>query len=75
MLEKEQEIKTYVGDIVSKRRKELGMEQSDIEDYTGVSVSTISRLENGKANITLDGLASILELLGLEIDIRIKQTV
>lgn len=75
MLEKEQEIKAYVGGIVSKRRKELGMEQSDIEDYTGVSVSTISRLENGKANIALDGLASILELLGLEINIRIKQTV
>jgi transcriptional regulator with XRE-family HTH domain len=47
----------------------------DIEDYTELSVSTLSRLENSKANISFDSLISVLDLLGLEMQIRIKKTV
>lgn len=64
-----------LAELISKRRKEIGIEQVDIEDYTGLSVSTLSRLENSKANISFDSLISVLDLLGLEMQIRIKKTV
>ncbi len=37
-------------------RKELGMEQSEISTITGISQPVLSRLEKGKAMITIDQL-------------------
>ena len=68
-------LKITLGIDVANRRKELKMEQQDIEDYTGISIGTLSKLENGKGNITMDALASILEVLGMEISIQVKHKV
>ncbi len=67
--------KQAIGEMIANRRKILKMEQSDMEDYTGISIGTISKLENGKGNITLESLLKILDVLGLELSIDIKQTV
>ena len=66
-------LKIKLGTDVANRRKELKMEQQDIEDYTGVSIGTLSKLENGKGNITMDALTSILEVLGMEMSIQVKR--
>lgn len=68
-------LKITLGTDVANRRKELKMEQQDIEDYTGISIGTLSKLENGKGNITMDALAAILEVLGMEISIQVKHKV
>lgn len=68
------EMRKLIAEEVSKRRQQLNMEQKDVSDYAGSSLGTISKLENGKANISIDNLEKILDTLGLEIVIRIKQT-
>jgi len=67
-------LKQIIGEQIKKRRIELGMEQSDLQDYAEVGSTTISKLEQGKANITMDTLEKILEVLGLELVLKIKDT-
>lgn len=52
-----------VGFQLEEKRKELGKEQSDIFELTGISQSVLSRLEKGKANITIDQLFLICQAL------------
>ena len=65
-------LKQRIGEQVKKRRIELRMEQVDVQDYAEVGSTTLSRLEQGKANITLDKLEKILEVLGLELIVKVK---
>ena len=67
------ELKEKVGITIKKRRKELNMGQVDVLDYAEIGSTTLSRLEKGKANITLDTLEKIVEVLGLEVIIRVKE--
>ena len=65
-------LKQKIGGQVKKRRIELRMEQVDVQDYAEIGSTTLSRLEQGKANITIDRLEKILEVLGLELIVKVK---
>jgi transcriptional regulator with XRE-family HTH domain len=65
-------LKQTIGEQVKKRRIELKMEQVDLQDYAEVGSTTLSKLEQGKANITIDRLEKILEVLGLEVVVKVK---
>jgi len=67
--------KQAIGKLIANRRKIVKMEQSDVEDYTGISIGTISKLENGKGNISLENLLKILDILGMELSVDVKQSV
>ncbi|MEA3373899.1 MAG: helix-turn-helix transcriptional regulator [Campylobacterota bacterium] len=70
-----EDIKSIVATAILKRRHEIGMEQEELGDYANVSVATISKLEHAKANVTIDTLGRIIEILGLEIKIAVKQSI
>jgi y4mF family transcriptional regulator len=61
-----------VGTIVRARRKELGVTQLHLAELAEVNVNTIYKLEHGKGNLTLNVLAKILDVLGLEIKLVVK---
>ena len=65
-------LKQTIGEQIKKRRIELKMEQVDLQDYAEVGSTTLSKLEQGKANITVETLEKILEVLGLEIVVKVK---
>ena len=65
-------LKQRIGEQVKMRRIELRMEQVDVQDYAEIGSTTLSRLEQGKANITIDRLEKILEVLGLELFVKVK---
>jgi len=65
-------LKKTIGEKVKKRRIELDMEQVDLQDYAEIGSTTLSKLEQGKANITLDRIEKILEVLGLEVIVKVK---
>ncbi|WP_371376800.1 helix-turn-helix domain-containing protein [Thalassotalea aquiviva] len=48
---------------LEKQRKEKGLEQSQIADLAGISQPVLSRLEKGKALITIDQLFVICKAL------------
>ncbi len=56
-----------------KRRKEIvGINQETLAELSEVGISTLKRFESGKGNITLRNLVKIAEVLGLEVQLRIK---
>ena len=65
-------LKQKIGEQIKQRRIELKMEQVDLQDYAEVGSTTLSKLEQGKANITVETLEKILEVLGLEIVVKVK---
>ena len=58
------------GAALRKRRKELGYTQSYISQFSGLSVSFISDLENGKPTVELEKAIIYANLLGMDVEVR-----
>ncbi|MFZ4798003.1 MAG: helix-turn-helix domain-containing protein [Bacteroidia bacterium] len=64
--------KNEIGLKIKERRKVLNLQQTQLANYTGLSVVTLSQIESGKANPSLDTLNEIFRFLNLEIKIAVK---
>ena len=64
-----------IGKVIKERRALLGISQQDLSDYSGVGISTVKDLERGVGNPSIDTLKKILNVVGLEIILQLKQTV
>lgn len=62
-----------IGDKIRKARRHTGWTQSELSGNARVSQQTISLVENGCTNISLNVLKRILDALDLEIHIRGKE--
>ena len=60
------------GNAVRERRKSMGYTQKYISEFTGISVSFLSDLENGKKTIELDKALRIANLLGLDVELNAR---
>jgi len=61
-----------IGKTIKQRRKELNLELKDLQDYSGINYASISDIENGKSNPTVKTLEKLLDVLGMELDIKVK---
>lgn len=61
-----------LGKIIKERRKSLAITQRQFAALAGIGVNTLTKIERGEANPTLDVVQRILTTLGLEMDIKIK---
>jgi y4mF family transcriptional regulator len=61
-------------DIMKQRRETLSLTQQDLSEMAEVGLATIKDIERGKGNPSLNTIKKILDILGLEIDYRIRQT-
>ena len=55
------------GQEIKKRRRELGLTQSDLSDNTGLSASFLSNLENGKETIEMGKALRVAQMLGMDL--------
>lgn len=62
-----------LGQTLRDRRKLAKITQQDLSDLAGLAVHTISDLESGKGNPTLEVLSKLCAVLGLEIQIVPRQ--
>ena len=60
---------------VKKRRKVLNVNQEEVALLSGVGLRTLKHFESCKGNITLKNLQKILEVLGLELNLTIKDMI
>ena len=60
------------GASIRARRKELGYTQAYISEFTGLSISFLSDLENGKKTIELEKAMMVAMLLGLDLEMRVR---
>lgn len=61
-----------LGQLLRERRRHLGISQIDFANLAGVAVHTVSDIESGKGNPTLDVLLKVLDPLGLELSVNPK---
>jgi len=61
-----------IGKIIQERRDYLNLTQKDVAEMAGITFKSISDIELGIRNPSLNTLNSILEVLGLEITVQIK---
>lgn len=53
----------------------MRLSQVDLAEMAGVSLATVKDIERGKGNPSIQTVEKILEVLGLEMEFRIRQTV
>lgn len=61
-------------DIMKQRRKTLALTQQDLAEMAQVGLATIKDIERGKGNPSLSTIKKLLDIIGYEIEYRIKQT-
>lgn len=59
--------KEEMGHYVVERRDALSISQVRLAELSGVSVHTLSNLETGGGNVTLDTLLKVTRVLGLKV--------
>ena len=61
-----------IGKAIKDRRKKLGVNQQTLADLASVAVNTVVAIERGEGNPQLSTLLSLLDTLGLQLDINTK---
>ena len=56
------------------RRREVGLRQADLAQLAEVSERFVREVEAGKASVRLDKLRPVLDVLGLELALRARET-
>ena len=62
-----------IGNAIKERRKKLGINQQTLADLASVAVNTVVAIERGEGNPRLGTLLTILDTLGLRMNIDMKQ--
>lgn len=63
--------KKEIGKAIIARRDTLNITQARLAKLSGVSVHTISNLETGEGNVTLEMLIKISEIIGYKVTVGI----
>jgi len=61
-----------LGLAIKARRKELGLNQTELADVARVTLRLVSELERGKPTAQLDGILRVLAALGIELEGRVR---
>jgi len=60
---------------IKERRSLLGITQQDLSDISGVGLRTIKEIETNKGNPSVNTLLKIIDVLGMELELKIKRMV
>lgn len=61
-----------IGTLIKNRRQSLKVKQIELSELAGVGINTLVAIERGQGNPKLETLLSILDTLGLQVDIKLK---
>ena len=64
--------KHQIGQTIKSRRKELSIDQPTLAALAGVGINTLVAIERGSGNPKADTLLNILDTLGLQIQLTLK---
>ena len=60
------------GSQIAKRRVYLALNQADLAEMAGVTIRTIYNIEHGHGNPSLQTLEKIMDILGFELIVQLK---
>lgn len=64
-----------IGKIIQERRDYLNLTQKDVAEMAGITFKSISEIELGIRNPTINTLNRVLDVLGLELSVQIKSLI
>ena len=64
-----------LSEVIKTRRRTLGISQIDLSEMSCVSLATIKDIERGKGNPSMGTVSKIMDILGMEILFKVRQTV
>ena len=67
------EVRLKIGSRIAEARERQGYSIRELAEKCGVNYVTISKIENGKFNVGLDVIARIANVLGLEVELVMKE--
>lgn len=70
--QKSQDIVKNIGKIIKARRIMLGLRQDQLADIAGVGINTLTKIERGEGNPSIETLKKVLDSLGLELSLGVK---
>ncbi|GAB3351960.1 hypothetical protein GCM10027566_10870 [Arachidicoccus ginsenosidivorans] len=62
-----------LGKIIKERRKILRVTQPHLAELAEISVNTLSKLERGENNPTINIITKIADIIGMELSLQIKK--
>lgn len=62
-------------EVMKSRRRTLAISQQDLAEMAGVGLATVKDIERGKGNPSLSTVSRILNVLGMEVVFKVRQTV
>lgn len=63
------------GKILREARRRVGVTQEELADVAGVSINSVKLIEQGKMNPTMQMFDLLMDCLGMEISVSIKQPI
>ena len=64
-----------LAEVIKSRRKTLAISQQDLAEMSGIGLATIKDIERRKANPSMATVSKIMDVLGMEIMFKVRQTV
>lgn len=64
---------TELGTTIENRRRALRLGQEELAELAGVSVRFLRSLEHGKVSARLDKVFDVLDTLGLEVAVKVRE--
>ncbi|MBR1782029.1 MAG: helix-turn-helix transcriptional regulator [Bacteroidales bacterium] len=61
--------------VIKSRRKTLNISQQDLAEMAGIGLATIKNIERGKGNPSIGTVFKIMEVLGMVIEYKVRQTI
>lgn len=62
-------------EVLKSRRKTLAVSQQDLAEMAGVGVATVKDIERGKGNPSFSTVSKLLDVLGMEMQFMVRNTV
>lgn len=62
-------------ELMKERREVLSLTQQDLAEMAQVGLATIKDIERGRGNPSLSTINKILDVLGIEIEYRVRKTI
>lgn len=62
-------------EVMKSRRAFLNLSQQDLAELSGVSLASVKDIERGKGNPSLSTVLRILDVLGMELEYKVRQTI
>ena len=66
-------MKSDLGQILKERRKQLGITQRHLAELAEVNYNTVYKIETGQVSPTVELLAKLITVLGMELKLEVKK--